>query len=332
MSSIIRFANYEDKQEIISFIEKYWKKDHIFVLDSSLFDIVYKNSSGLNFVLGIEDDKIKAILGFIDYLNSEQDVFAAMWRNIGSIMLGMQCMEFLKERKRISCCGINSAVIPLYEYLGIKTGRLKHFYRLNNNISDFRIAKVKNSNQYVCNHKLQNNSNNIRQFYNMKDLLLVIDYKKFDKYPFFKNASYFEKVYFKNPYYDYIVLGIADNNEYNAIVVLREVSVNLKKCIRIIDVIGDECLLLYLKSYIDTLFENRNLEYIDVYEIGISDQILLDMGFVERKKDDENIIPNYFEPFEQKNVEIYYASSLTEGFKMFKGDGDQDRPSKIKNT
>ena len=54
------------------------------------------------------------------------------------------------------------------------------------------------------------------------------------------------------------------------------------------------------------------------------------MGFLKRTENDPNIIPNYFEPFEQKNVDIYFVSNVMENLHLYRGDGDQDRPSKWK--
>jgi hypothetical protein len=39
------------------------------------------------------------------------------------------------------------------------------------------------------------------------------------------------------------------------------------------------------------------------------------------------IIPNYFEPFEQKNVKIELAYKADFPYVAFKGDSDQDRPN-----
>ena len=72
----------------------------------------------------------------------------------------------------------------------------------------------------------------------------------------------------------------------------------------------------------------KGYEYIDFYLYGIEDDILRDAGFV-LQDDDVNIIPNYFEPFVQKNISLdFYADSLEEII-LFKGDGDQDRPNFI---
>ncbi len=44
---------------------------------------------------------------------------------------------------------------------------------------------------------------------------------------------------------------------------------------------------------------------------------------------DTNIIPNHFEPFEQRNIDIHFFTSQMEHFRMFKADGDQERPNCI---
>ena len=52
-------------------------------------------------------------------------------------------------------------------------------------------------------------------------------------------------------------------------------------------------------------------------------------GFILRTPSDSNVIPNYFEPFDQSNVPIFYFTNTNGKIYFFKGDGDQDRPSRI---
>jgi hypothetical protein len=64
---------------------------------------------------------------------------------------------------------------------------------------------------------------------------------------------------------------------------------------------------------------------------GIPENILFKSGFNKlKRKSSETIIPNYFEPFEQKNITIdFFVSSQEMGnVRIYKGDGDQDRPNK----
>ena len=47
------------------------------------------------------------------------------------------------------------------------------------------------------------------------------------------------------------------------------------------------------------------------------------------------IIPNHFEPFERKNIDIYCAfksNYKNKIIRLFKGDGDGDRPSILKEV
>ena len=96
------------------------------------------------------------------------------------------------------------------------------------------------------------------------------------------------------------------------------------------DFLGDEEEFKELTNYLIDKMLKEKYEYVDIYETGMEDSILLNSGFIERTEEDTNIIPNYFEPFVQENIEIYYMSNCKDKFRMFKGDGDQDRPSIVK--
>lgn len=52
------------------------------------------------------------------------------------------------------------------------------------------------------------------------------------------------------------------------------------------------------------------------------------MGFELLDLDGETIVPNYFEPFEQRNVKIEIAyKTKGDNYVAFKADSDQDRPN-----
>ena len=55
--------------------------------------------------------------------------------------------------------------------------------------------------------------------------------------------------------------------------------------------------------------------------------ILKKAGFSLLSQEDGNIIPNYFEPFERENVKIRIVVAHWPSFHLYRGDGDQDRPS-----
>ena len=68
----------------------------------------------------------------------------------------------------------------------------------------------------------------------------------------------------------------------------------------------------------------------DIYSYGVPIDIIEKAGFLDRQEYDNLIIPNYFEPFERKNVDLRYAYKVKESsdpVRLFKADGDQDRPN-----
>ena len=73
-------------------------------------------------------------------------------------------------------------------------------------------------------------------------------------------------------------------------------------------------------------------EYIDILTFGLSDQLLKKSGFKRLDHSQpEIVVPNLFRPFVQKNVKVLFSNikTLTD-LRIYKADGDQDRPSKKK--
>jgi hypothetical protein hcinC1_04075 len=322
---MIEYMKELDKRNLFEFLENNWNINHIYIKDQKYFD--YEFSDNSNFILAKNNEKIVAILGYFDYDN-KGDIWTVIWKNSGKMDDGLKCLQFLLNAgyKSVSSCGINRKTIPIYEFLGINTGRLKHFYILNQEIEEYKIAKISKKNiKKVEYEKVKD----VVEVNNIGELLKLINYQeKLKKYNFYKSPEYFNKRYFKHPYYKYHILVKFKNAD--SILVYRIVKANGGSCIRIMDFLGDEKEFNELINYlIDKMLKEKH-EYVDIYEVGIEDEILENSGFIERKEEDSNIIPNYFEPFIQKNVEIYYMSTCKDKFRIFKGDGDQDRPSVVK--
>lgn len=319
------YMQESDKKDFFEFLKNHWNPNFIYVKDNSYFN--YEFSGNSNFVLSKKDGKIVAVLGFLEYDDREGDIFNAVWKNSGKEDDGLKCLQFLLNAgyKSVSSCGINKKTIPIYEFLGINTGRLKHFYILNQELKEYNIAKISEKNIKKIETK---DVEDLIEVESIDELLKLINYQELKKYNFYKSPEYFNKRYFKHPYYKYHILVKAKNT--NSILVYRIVRANGGSCIRIMDFLGDEKEFNELTNYlIDKMLKEKH-EYIDIYEVGIEDEILENSGFIERIEEDSNIIPNYFEPFIQKNIEIYYMSNCNSKFRMFKGDGDQDRPSIVK--
>ena len=78
--------------------------------------------------------------------------------------------------------------------------------------------------------------------------------------------------------------------------------------------------------------EKFGYEYIDFVVVGADYDVLKKAGFINRKEHPETIIPNYFEPFLKKNIDLDYAFKSVDPEAMalfYKADADQDRPNML---
>ena len=135
---MIEYMKKSDKEELFIFLKKNWNNNHIYLKDQKYFD--YEFSDNSNFILAKNDDQIVATLGYFDYDNMG-DIWTVIWKNSGKMDDGLKCLQLLLNAgyKSVSSCGISKKTIPIYEFLKINTGRLKHFYILN---PEMRLAHI----------------------------------------------------------------------------------------------------------------------------------------------------------------------------------------------
>jgi len=315
------------------FIDTKWKRDHILATNIALMNFQHLSKDYYTFYIAKENsvNEYSAILGFIPLSNFDKNLeeyrnfWLAIWKVDESIAkpgIGFMLLKaFIKEfnPNSIGAIGINQEVKKIYKALNYKTGKLIHYYYLNRNINNFRIARVF--------EKLEKNELNTSECKIEKifDLALFSNLKH--QYHPFKSIEYIQKRYLNHPIYTYQLYGVFFKNIIECIFVTRKIAINESACIRIIDVYGDLRNVGQIESELDKLLAIENAEYIDCLNYGISQETFLNMGFFVR----ENIIiPNYFEPFEQTNVDIEFAfSSKCDEYVIFKGDSDQDRPNFI---
>ena len=145
----------------------------------------------------------------------------------------------------------------------------------------------------------------------------------------YKDDSYLLYRYFAHPIYHYDVYGVFPTGEdtARALVVGREIDVDGTCVLRIVDYIGDRSRIPHIGSALRRLLEEKNYEFLDFMCYGLPEEDLEAAGFSRRQEQDENIIPNYYEPFVRKNVDIVFFAKKIDGLLICKADGDQDRPN-----
>ena len=324
----IRRAVYGDIPRIMEFIDKYWKKGHILARDRAFFEWMYLDGEKVNFYIGVdEQNKIYGLEGFILYNHSDTpDASGTVWKTIKSEnpVLGLDIERYMVDdlHIRYGCsAGISKKACKIHELNGCKVEKMLHYYRLND-LPFYKIAKITKKDIPVVSHTGYQLVK-IEQFEEIKNILLVAF---LEKQRLFKDHNYIYRRYFQHPVYQYNIWKIIRNDgNIKSVLVTRDEYYKDAKICKIIDFFGEVNDLSKITEEIDRLLQLNNYEYIDIYSFGVPKEIYEEAGFVECK-DDTNIIPNYFNPFEQKNVDLNLVDPFVEGFRAFRGDGDQDRP------
>ncbi len=328
----IRLCRKDEYEKLIGFIHDYWKEDHIFCKSKELFEFQHGDAANgyYDFVIAVhrESDEIHAVLGFIrmslyDGCNdvSPQAVYGALWKvrddvhNRENGKLGLGVLYYLIKNFPDSSyitLGLSHFSQDIYQALHFEFGKMKQYYIANSNLNDFSIAKTPRIGKALHREDVI-----IRK---MTDAESILN----DFYPN-KNVEYIRKRYLKHPMYSYDLLGIYVNGKLVSEWVIRPIQIGESICLRLVDIVGSVKGLNNIRGNIIDILEKYKAEYIDCFNYGIESAVFEQMGFFEVNED--VIIPNYFEPFEQRNVDIYYAFYGKKPVVIFKADGDQDRPS-----
>ncbi|MDO4189566.1 MAG: hypothetical protein Q4D29_11315 [Lachnospiraceae bacterium] len=328
-----RYATIDDVDAIMKFIHDYWSENHILANDKDFFMYEFCNGNRVGYFLAIDKETKEIAAGWAIYyytetfIPSESDVSSGMLYakpNSKVPFLGVELMrrkfETLNSRAHVSP-GVNMKTAgPLVKkWIKNDVSRLSHFYRLND-IDEYKIAKIQNKCIQEINEEIP--QTDLTEVKTVEELYNIYNDKMFKNRRPYKDRWYIEKRYFNHPIYKYKVLVSSEQ----IVIVGREVEVNESVVFRIVDILGDVSKFCMLGKAIQKLIDDNNYEYVDLYELAMNPDDIIAAGFTERIIDDENTIPNYFEPYCCKNIEIYAHRSDIDTL-CFKGDGDQDRPS-----
>ena len=331
----IRFCKIEEYDLLISFIDNFWKKDHIFTKDKILLDWQHlsKEEDRYNFVVAYNNKtkEFDAILGFIPSyqydkaLKENKEIWLAIWKikeSMTSKISGIQLLFYINSKlKPSSICsvGITQEVQGIYDAFKYKRDTLDHFY-ITSTVYEKNISDIQN--KIDCNDEQESYQIKEISFEKNKDLLQNIILKTDAK--FGKSTTYIHNRFIKHPTYNYIIYGIFHEDILKSFFIARKIIINEHIVIRIVDYYGE-----FIGTNLCTEFQNilnqESAEYIDFLCYLPNNTVLTQMGFMQKTEND--MIPEYFEPLVQKNVTIEFAYKSKSEICIFKADSDQDRPT-----
>ena len=335
----IRLASINDIDAIMQFINDYWRENHIMSTNRQLFEYEYVDGENVNFVLAIDKSTnlIEGIFGFLRCSYTEdkekKDIWGSMWKvNADHDNIPLLGIELAKRVRILTGCrcqignGANPDTTVLLRkiYFGEKTVKMDQFYYLNAKKEQYNIAVI--NEKWRPQVKEKKGQILVQRFFSIEEIKERFNVEDVEAIPY-KDNWYINKRYFNHPIYNYQVYGLGlCNQEIEALLVVREVTHKGSKVLRIVDYIGNQELFSYLSDTFEKWVQENDYEYIDFFTYGFKEQAIYDAGFRKRTEEDTNIIPNYFEPFLQENIDIWAHYKL-DGTLFFKADGDQDRPN-----
>ncbi|MBQ7678430.1 MAG: hypothetical protein IJT34_01080, partial [Butyrivibrio sp.] len=262
------------------------------------------------------------------------DIWGSMWTvrkdHPNLPMLGIQIAnEYYRQvgyRYSIGV-GVNTeTALPLErDHYQLVTGRLNHFYMLNREMPQeaFQIAAV---NMWREAQLPPADTLRLEPVESMREIESCFSFETQITTVPFKDAWYVDRRFFHHPVYHYDVFLLKEGDQARAILVMRRVTVGEHYVWRIVDYLGDIHALQGVSRALAGLM-TPDCEYIDFYTYGYDESAICAAGFVKRDDTDTNVIPNYFEPFVQRNVDCWFNSDAPDNFVICKADADQDRPN-----
>jgi hypothetical protein len=202
-------------------------------------------------------------------------------------------------------------------------GKLDHYYRILDK-KEYKIVKIVDK-RLLPTAKAEFRYYKIEDFSAFQTIYEALPIREQRPY---REIQYFKWRFFEHPYFYYQVYGIysKDRKFPHGFFICREIQQYGVKALRIVDYTGRENYFADVSALLQKLMEENFYEYIDCYCFGMPENIMNAAGLLRRTDEDENIIPNYFEPFLCENIDIYYGFTKLEGVRLFRGDSDQDSP------
>ena len=330
-----------DLEKFQEFINKYWEKDHIFTIDTSVFDWQHRGQNSYHYMIIKQNGRIIGVHGIIpltqfDKKLTNTQLFLGLWRILDGfgIAMGFILHQKIIEKYKpnfVAGIGLNDSVIPYYKRLGYKCNAMGHFVMLSPFIKEFKLAKVPND------FKIPNQNKNAFEIYenisHERLRKLNTDSLYSHQVPL-KSDTYLINRYLNHPVYIYNIYAISNGNTAKALCIVRPIYYKDSVVLRIIDYVGHNNSFELFHDLFLTLLDNYKAEYIDLYSVGLPINVIKNAGFKKRNNVKGLIIPSNFEPYENKNVKINYGylhSDHNIPVRLFKGDGDADRPRQLEN-
>lgn len=338
MKAEIRRCMDADVPAVMAFLDAHWAKGHVLSTHRALMDWQHASrteAGAYNWMIAADADGVQGVLGFVPTahfdpaLTAHPFTWLALWKvrpapenhSLGLQML--QALGRLNPDGAIGVLGINPAHPPMYRALGYRVGALGHSFVSASGGAPTLIAAPEG-------YDWPTPRPGVARFVPL-DATALAGLRVASGHVPAKTPLYFVNRYLAHPVYRYKVFGVQLHDTIVALLATRVASHEAAQALRLVDFVGDEAGLAESGSALGRLLADENCEYADFWQWGLQAATLERCGFRPVPGDGSVIVPNYFEPFLQKNARIEFAVKETGDapLAIFRGDGDQDRPNRV---
>lgn len=326
---LTRLLKVSEARNLKIFIKKNYDTNHTLVKNRKILNHYFIRDRKINFVGTFENNELKSILGLLSNRNWDvklnNDLQLSMWisdkskKNSYGLNNLIYILNYIKPFSLFTS-GLNPNTSgKVYQIFG-SIKKFDHYYLSNPNIKP-RISKG------LISFKKKVKKIN----YENKKLVVEKKIKMLPQHSYYpkKSKKFFYNKYINNPFYNYFLINIYIGRILKCFFVCREIKVKKlnRKIIRIVDFYGNLPKNVSVKDCFEDFIIKKNYEYIDFLVYGLKSSFISSIGF--KKKNKNQMIPGYFEPFIKKNRNVYLAILKNPYFKKLlsvKADSDQEIP------
>ena len=334
----VRRCQKKDIMNVMGFIDCHWQSGHPLALSQVLMDWQHADiDDKYNYIIAVREQTVLGVLGYITSrrfdpaLAPSNVIWLALWKvldDVGVAGLGLRMLNTLatiEPHAMIAVNGINATHPPMYRALRYINGELKQFYVVNER-SEQHLIKSSGEPLPLAKKGLSQLKEMLE-----KDLMgfdLGINAMNVAN-P--KSPIYFVNRFLLHPFYRYRVFQIIGSAHGPALLATRVAEHDGAKALRVVDFSGDPKAISGLGSALIALMKEEDAEYMDFWQLGIPDEYLEDAGFIRHDPESKVVVPNFFEPFLQRNGRILCALKTQTSLPVIicRADGDQDRPNRL---
>lgn len=345
----ITICQKEQIDDLTQFIDEYWVSDHVLSSHRGLMDWLYYDDvrEQYNFALAQSNSsgEIIGILGFIptyhfdEALTDSSVTWLSIWQvrdGVEQTGFGLQLLNFVANYLSpvaVGAIGINSDVARIYRRLNYDVDTLNHYYMVNQSLSEFSLlANFDGQHTSSCETSTRAVLREVTgSFQSVADRINLANATG-DAVPTV-STEYVRNRYVEHPFFDYRLFAIDRDDDTEGIIAMRPVTHDGAKALRWVEYLGDPKAVAGIGSSLQSLLRESGAEYIDIYNAGIDPDLFESAGLCLRSEDSDIVVPNYFAPFEQKNISIQYAFKTPEGIDpiIYNGHSDMDRPNRLED-